>query len=110
MFQNKTITISKKHVELFCGLTNDTNIIHRDEQDPIVPGMLITSMLFGKPSDYWRLAKMQIKFISPIRVDEPIDYQYELVAERTQLKKYQVKIVRNFELCAEAEITAVRKE
>jgi len=110
LFQNKTITISKKQVELFCGCTNDTNVIHRDEHSSIVPGMLITSMIFEKPSDFWRLAKMQIKFISPIRIDELIDYQYELVAERKHLKKYLVKIIRNSELCAEAEIIAVRIE
>jgi len=109
LLQNKTIIICKKQVELFCGCTNDTNLIHRNERNPIVPGMLITSMIFEKPSDYWRLAKMQIKFISAIRTDESVDYEYYLIAERKQLKKYQVKIVRNSELCAEAEITLVRK-
>lgn len=110
MYETKTITIDQKTVDDFCQLVNDTNQIHKSNyENPIIPGMLSTSLIFEKPGDFWRLAKMEVKYTAPILVGIPIVYEYILIAERTILKKYKVLISQNSTVCSEAEITLVRK-
>jgi hypothetical protein len=109
MNKNKTIVISQKQVEDFCICVNDTNVIHRGDKESLVPGMLTTSLIFEKPDDYWRLAKMDNRYNHPVFSDIPVTYEYELIAEKSKFKKYKIKVMQNQNLCLESEILLVRK-
>jgi hypothetical protein len=110
MYQNKTIVITQQQINQFCDSINDTNIIHRQDQRSIVPGMLTTSLIFENPSDYWRLAKMDNRYRFPVYSGIPVIYNYELIFEKPKLKKYKIQVYQNQNLCLESEILIVKKE
>lgn len=111
MYQDKTIVIDQEKVNEFCRCVNDFNPIHSKNYDvPVVPGMLTTSLMFEKPGDFWRLAKMDVKYSHPVFVGIPVTYQYTLVSERSNFKKYKVIVVQNDKKCLESDVMLIRKE
>lgn len=110
MYADKKLVISQDQVDNFCSLVNDTNVIHRaDYENPVVPGMLTTSLIFEKPGDHWRLAKMEIRYSDVVYVDKEVEYHYNLLSEKTKVKKYSVLVKQSDRICLEAEILLVRK-
>lgn len=111
MYKDKTIIIDIDQVKLFCQCVNDTNIIHQNnEKSVIVPGMLTTSLMFEKPSDYWRLAKMNNRYSNPVYSGIPVSYNYKILTDRSKLKKYQITVSQNNIVCIESEVILVKKE
>lgn len=111
MYQDKTIVIDQEKVNEFCRCVNDFNSIHSENySNPIVPGMLTTSLMFEKPGDFWRLAKMDVKYSYPVFVGIPVVYQYLLVNERSNFKKYKVTVIQENKKCLESDVMLIRKE
>lgn len=110
MYVDKKLVISQNQVDEFCQLVNDTNVIHKPEyENPVVPGMLTTALIFEKPGDHWRLAKMDIRYSDVVFIGKEVEYRYELLTEKSKVKKYSVSVKQFGRLCLEAEILLVRK-
>jgi hypothetical protein len=110
MYANKKVKLTQDFVEKYCDLINDTNFIHKSEYNrPVVPGMLTTALIFEKPGDFWRLAKMDIRYSDAVYIDTEIEYVYNLLVEKNKIKKYRVSVLQEERLCLEADILLIRK-